>query len=75
MQKIKILIVEDEFLVAQDMGSKLERSGYEICGYAGNSPKAMELFKSQVPDIVLMDINLRGEVDGIKTALKMQDIR
>ena len=75
MEKIKILIVEDEFLVAQDIGNKLEKSGYEICGFAGNSPKALDLFRTHIPDIVLMDINIRGVDDGIQTAIKMQEIR
>ena len=75
MEKVKILIVEDEFLVAQDMSNKLERAGYEICGAAGNAPKALQLFNSQMPDIVLMDINLRGVEDGIQTAIKMQNLR
>ena len=75
MQKVKILIVEDEFIVAEDLSEKLERSGYEVCDVADNSIEALEIFQAQMPDITLMDINLRGKDDGVLTALKIQEIR
>jgi len=75
MQKVKILIVEDEFIVAEDLSERLERSGYDVCDIADNSIEALEIFQEQMPDITLMDINLRGKQDGIETALQIQEIK
>jgi DNA-binding LytR/AlgR family response regulator len=53
----------------------LEKSGYEVCDVADNSIEALEIFQAQMPDITLMDINIRGKEDGVYTALKIQEIR
>ena len=74
MNHVKILIVEDEIIVAKDISASLEDAGYRIVGIAENSGNALELFNSNSPDIVLMDINIKGEMDGIQTALAMKEI-
>jgi DNA-binding LytR/AlgR family response regulator len=67
-EKINILIVEDEAIVALDLAQGLEKDGYEVAGIADNSAEAQELFSSHNIDIVLMDVNIIGDKDGIDTA-------
>ena len=67
-EKINILIVEDEAIVALDLAQGLEKDGYEVAGIADNSAEAQELFSSHDIDIVLMDVNIIGDKDGIDTA-------
>lgn len=65
---IKILIVEDESLVAEDLAAILQERGYQIVGCAGDGKSALQLFQDEQPDLVLMDIKLRGETDGVMVA-------
>jgi DNA-binding LytR/AlgR family response regulator len=66
--KIKILVVEDENIVAKDLINTLEKLGYEVVGHANKYEKAIELAKKEKPDIILMDIMLKGEKTGIDAA-------
>jgi signal transduction histidine kinase len=68
MSPIKILIVEDEMIIAEDMADALMNLGYEITGVVGSGNKAIEQAATTHPDIVLMDINLQGELDGVEAA-------
>lgn len=69
---LKILIVEDEMLIAANLAMQLENIGYEIVGIFPRGEDAINAIKNDRPDLVLMDINLKGELDGIETAIKMQ---
>lgn len=76
-RSVKIMIVEDEAIVAMDLAMRLQKAGYEVVGMADNSENALILFKEEKPDLVLMDINIIGHIDGIETAKmlkKIQDI-
>jgi DNA-binding LytR/AlgR family response regulator len=73
--KVKIMIVEDESIVALDLSMRLQKEGYEVAGIAGNSADAIDLFTDQKPDLVLMDINIRGAKDGIETAAALKKIQ
>jgi DNA-binding LytR/AlgR family response regulator len=64
----KILIVEDEILVATDIQESLESLGYTIQGTVDTGLKAIEAVEKSLPDLVLMDINLKGEMTGIEAA-------
>lgn len=75
MEKIHILIVEDEAIVALDLADRLEMLGYTITGTAGTGAEAIRLFTTQPVDIVLMDIHIQGSLDGIETALKIRELR
>lgn len=66
--KKKILIVEDEGIVALDIKHSLERLGYSICGIASSGDAAIEKAKATRPNLVLVDVKLQGEMDGIETA-------
>jgi DNA-binding NtrC family response regulator len=66
--KEKILIVEDEFIVANDLRIILIKAGYNVCGTASSVEAAQLLIESKKPDWVLLDIILRGEQTGIDLA-------
>jgi DNA-binding LytR/AlgR family response regulator len=68
---LKILIVEDEMLIAANIAMQLENFGYVICGIIPKGEEALKILKTEKPDIVLMDINLKGNLDGIETAKLM----
>lgn len=63
-----ILIVEDEFIVSADIEERLMAMGYRVAGSTDTGEQAVELAGQQRPDLVLMDIRLRGEMDGITAA-------
>jgi two-component system cell cycle sensor histidine kinase/response regulator CckA len=68
----KIVIVEDEGLIAADLQGRLERAGYQVPGVAASGGEALEIIRAQSPDLVLMDIRLAGEMDGIQVADKVR---
>ena len=68
MGKAKILIVEDEAIIAMEIESQLQSLGYEITSIVDTSEKAIKKAKEDKPDIILMDIRIKGEMDGIDTA-------
>lgn len=68
----KIMIVEDEPVVAMDLQRSLTKLGYLVTGVADTGPKAVYLTEATSPDLVLMDVQLRGAMDGIATAGEIQ---
>jgi two-component system, response regulator PdtaR len=64
----KILIVEDDDIIAKVADWRLKNLGYTVCGRASYASEALELVEKQKPDLVLMDINIQGSIDGIETA-------
>lgn len=70
--RIKILIVEDQMVIAANIANQLETLGYEVAGIIPRGEEAIKTVQHEKPDLVLMDINLKGELDGIETAIKMQ---
>jgi len=68
MSKKKILIVEDEFIIADVLSSILQTAGYTVCGIADNVPEALELIEAHKPELVLLDIYLKGKLTGIDLA-------
>jgi two-component system, NtrC family, sensor kinase len=72
MSKPKILIVEDDSIVAMDIETRLKKFGYDVCGKVGFAEKAIEKAEELEPDLILMDIVLKGEMDGIKAAQIIQ---
>lgn len=68
MSNSKILIVEDEAVVSLDISRRLEKMGYEVVGRVASGEEALAIAQETSPDLVLMDINLQGEMDGIETA-------
>ncbi|MFH0782854.1 MAG: response regulator [Pseudomonadota bacterium] len=72
MSKGKFLIVEDEFVVAENLRTELQLMGYEVVGMAFSGAEALELARQKRPDLVLMDIKLREGMDGIETAIHLR---
>lgn len=68
MRKKTILIVEDEAIVAADLANKLERLGYPVAEIASEAGEAIESARRLRPDLALMDIRLKGTMDGIDAA-------
>jgi CheY-like chemotaxis protein len=70
--RARILIVEDEALVAMATSQLLEDAGYEVVGMAADTAQAIRLAERERPDLVLMDIRLRGGDDGVETAAQIR---
>jgi len=68
----KIVIVEDEGLIAADLKGRLERAGYQVPAVASTAVEALAAIKEKSPDLVLMDIRLKGDVDGIQVAERVR---
>jgi two-component system, response regulator PdtaR len=75
IQHLKILIVEDEQLIAADLAHLLTDWGYQVVGSADNSDQAVALFTTHQPDLVLVDIQLEGMLDGVDTVRRFNQIR
>lgn len=73
MTNIKVLIVEDETLVAEDIAANLRNINFEVAGIAYSSEKALDMLALRHPDAVLLDINIRGTKDGIELAEIIND--
>ncbi len=73
MNSIKILIVENEILIAEQVSTYLEQLNYEVCGSVESGEEALEVVEQESPDLVLMDIELDGELDGVDTAAQIQE--
>jgi len=69
--KKKILIIENEILIASWLKMQLEDEGYEVYDPITYGEEALKFVKTAKPDITLMDIHLNGEIDGIETAKKL----
>ena len=69
----KILIVEDEMIIAANMSLQLTSLGYEITGIMPRGEDALVHIKQSQPDIILLDINLKGKLTGIETAQIVQN--
>lgn len=72
MKEINILIVEDESIVAMEIESYIKKLGYTVVDTCSNAKDALNLISTHAIDIVLMDIHIKGELDGIATAILMK---
>ena len=73
MTNANLLIVEDEQIVAMDLRSTLENGGYSVLGLADRGEVALQKAQELRPDLILMDIGLKGEMDGIDTAILVRE--
>jgi PAS domain S-box-containing protein len=74
VDRIRILIVENEGVVGFDIASTLKAQGYLIIGTCKSGEEALQVVRVQQPDLVLMDISLAGNMDGVETAKAIQAI-
>ena len=74
MNSIKILIVEDEPIIAADLENQLQKMGYTIIGNVDMGKSAIAIVQDHKPDLILMDIQLEGDLDGVDTAHQIEKI-
>ncbi|OPX27357.1 MAG: hypothetical protein B1H06_04815 [Candidatus Cloacimonas sp. 4484_143] len=72
-ENIKILIVEDEAIVARCLSMDLEMMGFEVCEFASNGKEAIIRAIENEPNLILMDINLVGDINGIEAARQIRE--
>lgn len=68
VEAVKVLVVEDENIVALEIKDRLKRLGYAVCGVVAFGEQAVEEAREKHPDLVLMDIRLKGKMDGVEAA-------
>ncbi len=68
---MRILIIEDELIISQDMTNLLTQMGYEVIGDAMDFDEAITILERETPDMILLDINLNGKRDGIDLAAEI----
>ncbi len=68
MKSVKFLIVEDEAIIAFLLRKNLVQAGHQVCGMAVNGQQAVEIARRESPQVILMDIGLLGDMDGIQAA-------
>jgi PAS domain S-box-containing protein len=74
MSRVRILIVEDENIVALDLEQTLRRVGYDVVGIASSGPESVEKAIELRPDLILMDVQLRGGSDGIEAVEAVKEV-
>ncbi|HEU4578415.1 MAG TPA: response regulator [Polyangiaceae bacterium] len=68
-----VMVVEDEQLIAKDIADTLTKLGYDVTGTVSSAEACVESAETQRPDLVLMDIHLQGELDGIEAARLLRE--
>ena len=69
----KIFLVEDESIISAVIQDKLERMGHTVCGTASTGEEAIKQVEETRPDVVIMDITLKGDMDGIEAARRIRE--
>lgn len=73
LDDIKILLVEDELIIGEHISRELGKHGYVVIAILTKGEHVLEFLASTEPDIIIMDINLAGQLDGIETAMMVAD--
>lgn len=73
VDRARILVVEDESVVAKDLSLRLRDLGYDVTGMAHTGDEALKEVEETKPDLILMDIMLKGDIDGIETAALVKE--
>jgi two-component system, response regulator PdtaR len=68
----RILVVEDEYMVATDLADRLTEGGFDVTGIAATAEDALILAAAERPDLVIMDIRLASRRDGIEAAIELK---
>jgi CheY-like chemotaxis protein len=71
-EPVRVLVVEDETLIALDLEDRLAHLGYDVCGFARSGPEAVAAADRLRPDLVLMDIRLAHGTDGVEAAAEIR---
>ncbi len=73
MDSARIMVVEDEYIVAADLRERLENMGYSVCGFLHSGEDTLAQLATETPDLILMDIIINGAMDGIELSMKIKD--
>lgn len=74
MKSIQVLIVEDELLIAKNIAKKIKDMGHEVTQIVSSGEAAIQSVNANPPDLILMDIAIKGALDGIETALQIKPL-
>lgn len=74
MESINVLIVEDKAIIAESISAMLKKHSFHVAGIFDTGEEALDYVKSHVPDLIIMDIQLAGALDGVSTAKMIRDI-
>lgn len=74
MEQVRAVIVEDKAVVAEDLRLCLQGFGYATLGICNNGHDAIDMVTSLAPDILLMDININGPIDGVETVRQINEV-
>lgn len=74
MKNIRVLIVEDEWIVSEEISELLSQSGFEVVGQAEDGETALKILSESGADVALLDINIKGPMDGIQLAHKIIEV-
>lgn len=69
---LRVLIVEDELILAMDLEDMLVEAGHEVVGVASDMHQALALAESRLPDLALMDVHLARGTNGVETAMRLR---
>ena len=72
-EAVRVLLVEDDVLIALAMEMQLKRKGYCVCSKVTTGEEAIVSAQSNVPDVILMDIRLAGQIDGVDAAYRIRE--
>jgi CheY-like chemotaxis protein len=72
-EAIRVLIVEDEAIIALEMEARLNTMGYEVINCVASGEEALEIVNATPPDVILMDINIQGKLDGVMLAKTIRE--
>ncbi|WP_188910062.1 response regulator [Aureimonas endophytica] len=70
---LRVLIVEDELILAMDLEDVLTDAGYEVVGLAADMHQALRLAEAKRPDVAIMDVNLARGTNGVETARRLRE--
>ena len=73
MSGARIVVVEDEWVIADDLRGRLEKQGHAVVGVFSRGEQAVEAVRADPPDLVMMDIMLAGEMDGVEAAAAIHE--
>jgi len=74
VEKARIMVVEDEAVISMEIQERLTKMGHSVCGTAASGDEAVSVATAKRPDLILMDVQLRGEVDGVQAAKQIHDL-
>ena len=75
MADVRVLIVEDDFSFGLELVMLVEEIGYQVLGLKENSDDALVLIQQDTPDVILMDIDIKGSMNGLELATAIKHLR